>query len=77
MSGWRLVDLCAYYVRLIALAAILAAAFATAPYSHWPAQISTSIASPLALPLHGARELARRSRGNAPGGHKDALLVAR
>ena len=28
MSGWRLVDLCAYYVRLSALAAILAAAFA-------------------------------------------------
>lgn len=37
MSGWRFVGLLAYYVLLSALAALFAAAFATAPYWIWPA----------------------------------------
>jgi hypothetical protein len=42
MIGWRLVGLLAYYVLLSALAAVFAAAFATAPYWIWPAQIAAS-----------------------------------
>jgi hypothetical protein len=37
MSGWRFVGLFAYYVLLGALAALFAAAFATAPFWIWPA----------------------------------------
>ena len=37
MNGWRLVGLLAYYVLLGALAALIAAAFATAPFWIWPA----------------------------------------
>jgi hypothetical protein len=37
MSGWRFVGLFAYYVLLAALAALFAAAFATAPLWIWPA----------------------------------------
>ena len=37
MSGWRFVGLFAYYVLLAALAALFAAAFATAPFWIWPA----------------------------------------
>jgi hypothetical protein len=42
MSGWRLIGLYAYCVLLSALAAAFAAAFATAPYWIWPAQISAN-----------------------------------
>ena len=37
MSGWRFAGLFAYYVLLSALAALFAAAFATAPIWIWPA----------------------------------------
>ena len=37
MSGRRFVGLFAYYVLLGALAALFAAAFATAPFWIWPA----------------------------------------
>lgn len=37
MSGWRFFGLFAYYGLLAALAALFAAAFATAPFWIWPA----------------------------------------
>jgi hypothetical protein len=77
MSDWRLVG----FVRVLRPAERACghprAAFATAQYWLWPAQISASIISPVVLALHGTRETACRSREERAWSHKGTLLVAR